>query len=137
MAQQQLARHTASEDASLVELFSQLGSQAGTLVKQEAALMQAELVEKASIAGKNVGYLAVGGFVGYAGLLCILAGVVVILSYVVPLWASALIVGVVLAIASYVMVNSALTEMKKTNWAPQESIESIKEDAEWLKKQVE
>ena len=136
MAQQQLARQTANDDASLVELISQLGEQAGTLVKQEAALMQAELVEKASIAGKNVGFLAVGGFIGYAGLLFILAGVVAILSYVVPLWLSAMIVGTALAIASYLMVSSALGEMKKTNWAPRESIESIKEDAEWLKKQV-
>ena len=136
MAQQQLARQTANDEASLVELISQLGEQAGTLVKQEAALMQAELVEKASIAGKNVGFLAVGGFIGYAGLLFILAGIVAILSYVVPVWLSALIVGGALAVASYLMVTSALAEMKKTNWAPRESIESIKEDAEWLKKQV-
>ncbi len=136
MAQQQLARQPANDEASLVELFSQLGEQAGTLVKQEAALMQAELVEKASIAGKNVGFLAVGGFIGYAGLLFILAGIVVILSYVMPLWLSALIVGGALALASYLMVSSALEKLKGTNWAPRESIESIKEDAEWLKKQV-
>lgn len=136
MAQQQLARQPANDDASLVTLFSQLAEQAGTLVKQEAALMQAEMIEKASIAGKNAGYLAVGGAVGYAGLLFILAAIVVILSYVVPLWAAALVVGAVLAIASYLMVSSALAEMKKTNWAPRESIESIKEDAEWLKNQV-
>ncbi|CAN5580866.1 phage holin family protein [soil metagenome] len=136
MAQQQLARHTANDETSLVELFSQLAEQTGTLVKQEASLIQAELVEKAMIAGKNVGYLAVGGLIGYAGLLFILAGVVVILSYLMPFWASSVIVGAVLAISSYLLATSALTEMKKTNWAPRESIESIKEDAEWLKKQV-
>ncbi len=136
MAQQQIARHTPTDETSLVTLFSQLAEQTGTLVKQEAALMQAELVEKATIAGKNAAYVAGGAFVGYAGLLFILAGIVGILSYIVPLWAAALIVGVILAIASYVMVSSALAEMKKTNWAPSESIESIKEDAEWLKNQV-
>ncbi len=136
MAQQQLARQTANDESSLVELFSQLAEQTGTLVRQEVALLQAELVEKASIAGKNAGYLAAGAFVGYAGLLFIFAGVVIILSYVMPLWTAALIVGAGLAIASYLMVSSALTEIKKTNWAPRESIESIKEDAEWVKNQV-
>jgi hypothetical protein len=36
-----------------------------------------------------------------------------------------------------VLINSALTALRKTQWAPKESIESIKEDAQWLKNQVD
>ena len=133
MAQQQLVR----EQASLGELFSDLAAQTGKLIRQEAALAKSELADKASAAGKDVGLVAAGAFIGYAALLSMVAAVVVLLSYVLPLWASALIVGVVLAIAAYLLVNSGLSHLRRANWAPQETIESIKEDAEWLKKQVD
>ena len=132
MGQQQMVR----EAPSLGDLFSDLTSDTTALVRHEMALAQVELTKKASAVGKNVGFLVVGGAVGYAGLLVILAAVVMILGYVVPMWASALIVGVVVAAVSYFLVTSALAELKKTDLAPRESVESIKEDAKWLKDQV-
>ena len=134
MAQQQMMR----QEASLGELFSDLADKTSTLIRQEAALVQTEMTAKAVSAGKNVGFLAVGGFVGYAAALVLIAALVAGLQALgIPVWASALIVGIVLAIASYVLINSALTALKNTNWAPKESIESIKEDAQWLKNQVD
>ena len=132
MAQQQMVR----EEPSLGDLFSDLTSETTALVRHEMALAQVELTKKASAVGKNVGFLVVGGAVGYAGMLVILAAVVMILGYVVPMWASAVIVGVVVAAVSYFLVTSALAELKKTDLAPRESVESIKEDAKWLKDQV-
>jgi hypothetical protein len=42
----------------------------------------------------------------------------------------------VVGIAAYVMISSALTALKKTNLAPRETVETLKEDAQWLKNQV-
>lgn len=133
MAQQQLVR----EQASLGELFSDLAAQTGKLIRQEAALAKSELADKASAAGKDIGLVAAGAFIGYAGLLSIVAAIIVLVSFIVPLWASALIVGVILAITAYLLVSSGLNHLRSANWAPQETIESIKEDAEWLKKQAD
>jgi uncharacterized membrane protein len=133
MAQQQLVR----EQPSLGDLFSDLAAQTGKLIRQEAALAKSELTDKASAAGKDIGLIAAGAFIGYAGLLAVVAGVVVLLAYAIPLWASALVVGIVLAIVSYFLVSSGMSHIKNANWAPQESIESIKEDAQWLKNQVD
>ncbi len=132
MMQQKMVK----EERSLGDLFSELMSETSSLVRQEVALAQAELTHKATKAGKNIGFLVVGGAVGYAALLIILSGVVVLLANFVPLWASALIVGVGVAVISYVLVSSALTELRKTDPIPHESVESIKEDARWLKDQV-
>lgn len=131
--QQQMVR----EQASLGELFSDLAAQTGKLIRQEAALAKSELTDKATAAGKDIGFVAAGAFLGYAGLLAITAAVIVLLANVIPLWASSLVVGAVLAIISYFLVSSGLDHMKQANWAPQETIESIKEDAEWLKKQAD
>lgn len=124
------------EERSLGELFSELMSETSTLVRQEVALAQVELTNKATKVGKNVGYLVVGGAVGYAAMLILLAAVIAALAYFIPLWASALIVGIVVAVVAFVLINSALSELKKTDLAPNETVESIKEDAKWLKNQV-
>jgi hypothetical protein len=133
MAQQQLVR----EQPSLGELFSDLAAQTGKLIRQEAALAKSELSDKAAAAGKDIGLIAAGAFIGYAGLLAVVAGVIVLLAYAIPLWVSALAVGIVLGIVAYFLVSSGMSHIKNANWAPQESIESIKEDAQWLKNQVD
>ena len=134
MAQQQMMR----QEASLGDLFADLADKTGTLIRQEAALVQTELTSKAVSAGRNIGYLAVGAFVAYTAVLVLVAALVAgLYALNIPVWASALIVGVIFAIVAYVLINSALTALTKTEWAPKESIDSIKEDAKWLKNQVD
>ena len=124
------------DERSLAELFSELAAETGTLVRQEVALAQSEITAKASSVGKNVGFLAIGGAVAYAAVLALLAGVILGLSYFIPAWIAAMAVGAVVGIAAFVLISSALTELKKTNLAPEESVASLKEDAQWLKNQV-
>lgn len=132
MAQQQMQR----EERSIGDLFSELAAETGTLVRQEVALAQAELTRKAATAGKNVGFLAVGGAVAYAALLAIIAGVILALSYFIPPWAAAMLVGGLIGVAAFVLITSALSALKNTDLKPNETVESIKEDAQWLKNQV-
>ena len=134
MAQAQL--QIQKDERSLGELFSELAAETGTLVRQEVALAQSEITAKASSVGKNVGFLAIGGAVAYAAVLALLAGVILGLSYFIPAWIAAMAVGAVVGIAAFVLISSALTELKKTNLAPEESVASLKEDAQWLKNQV-
>ena len=132
MAQQQALK----DNRSVGELIADLANDTGTLIRQEITLAQTELTYKATSIGKDVGFLAVGGVFGMAGLGALVAAAVVGLAYIVPLWLSALIVGVVLSIVAGVIVMSALNKLKETNLKPQETINSLKEDAQWLKEQV-
>ena len=124
------------EERSLGDLFSELATETSTLVRQEVALAQTELTQKATKVGKNVGFLVVGGAVGYAALLAIIAAVIIGLANFIPAWASALIVGAVVGIVAYLLISSALTALKKTDLTPRETVETLKEDAQWLKNQV-
>jgi hypothetical protein len=132
MQQQKMVK----EEPSLGDLFSNLTAETAALVRQEAALAQVELTNKAAAVGKDVGYLVVGGAVGYAALLVLLAAVVMILANVVPMWASALIVAVVVGAVAFFLISSALAALRKIELTPRETVESIKEDAKWLKNQV-
>jgi len=124
------------EERSLGDLFSELAAETGTLVRQEVALAQAEISGKATRVGKQVGYLAVGGAIGYAAMLAIMAGIIIGLSNFLPAWAAALIVGAVVGVVSFFLISSAIERLKNTNLKPEESVESIKEDAQWLKNQL-
>jgi len=133
MAQQQMM---SKEEKSLGDLFSELATETSNLVKQEVSLAQAELTQKAVKVGKNVGFLVVGGAIGYAALLAFIAALIIGLSYLIPAWAAALIVGIVVAIAAAVMIMSALNALKNTGLTPTQTVETIKEDAQWLKDQM-
>ncbi|MEP7149198.1 MAG: phage holin family protein [Acidobacteriota bacterium] len=125
-----------NDERSLGDLFSELAAETGTLVRQEVALAQVEMTAKATRVGKSVGFLAVGGAVGYAALLAIVAGVILGFSYFMPAWIAAMLVGLIIGVAAYFMISAALEELKRTNLTPEKSVESIKEDAQWLKNQV-
>jgi hypothetical protein len=134
------------EERSLGDLFSELATETSTLVRQEVALAQVELTQKATKVGKEVGFLVVGGAIGYAALLVILAAVVIALAqiissvsgwtYVTSAWIASAIVGAVVAGVAYMLVTNAIAKLKNTDLAPRKTIESVKEDAQWIKDQV-
>jgi len=132
MAQQQVAK----DDRSLGDLFTELANETGTLIRGEVALAQSEITHKASKIGKNVGSLAVAGAVAYLGAMAVTAGVILLLALFIPAWISALVVGVVIAGISYFMITTALSKLKDIDPVPTQSIESLKEDAKWLKKEM-
>ncbi len=131
-----MAQQIMKEERSLGVLFSELASDTGTLIRQEVALAQVELTQKATKVGKNVGYLVVGGAVAYAALLALLTALIIGLGTMIGYGFSALLVGVIVAVAAGILIMSALNALKNTDVAPRQTIETIKEDAKWLKDQV-
>lgn len=125
------------DDRSLGELFAELAKDTSTLVRQEVQLAKTEMSQKAANVGKAVGMLAVGGMVIYAGVLAILAAIIILLGGAIDnYWLSALIVGVVVAIIGYVLVQKGRTTLTNANLAPTETIATLKEDAQWTKEQT-
>ena len=126
-----------NDERSLGDLFGDLARDMGTLVGQEVALARTELTEKATQVGKDVAMLAVGGLVAYAGLLAIIARVIVLIAdRGVPLWASALIVGGIVALIGYLLVQRGISALKRQDLTPRQTLESLKEDTQWAKEQV-
>ena len=124
------------DDRTLGELFSELAQETSTLVRQEVNLAKTEMSQKASRVGKDVGFLAAGGVVAYAGLLAILAGMIVLLGQVIPMWLSALLVGLVVAAVGYFLIKKGLDAHKREDVAPRQTMETLKEDGQWIKDQT-
>lgn len=125
-----------TDERSLAELLGDLARDTGLLVRNEVALAKAEMSQKASHIGKQAGIIGAGGALAYAGLLAIVAGIVLMLAQWLPLWGSALLVGIVLAAVGGAIAMSGVNGLKRENLAPEQTIESLKEDVEWAKQQT-
>jgi len=125
------------QERSLGELFSELAGETSTLVRQEVALAKAELTQKAAYVGRNVGLLVVGGAVVFAAFLALMAAAVIGLSNAMPSWAAALVVGVVVGIVGGALVFKAAYALKETDVTPRQTVETLKEDAQWVKEKMQ
>src|ERR1044071_5462470 len=92
------------EERSLGELFAELANETSTLVRQEVELAKTEITQKATQAGRDVGMIGAGGAIAYAGLLAVMAAIIVVLGQFIPLWLSALIVGLVVIGIGYAFI---------------------------------
>jgi uncharacterized membrane protein YqjE len=124
----------APAEPSLGELVTQLTEQTSRLVRSEMQLAQAEMQEKAKNAGVGAGLFGAAGIVALYGAGALIATVILALSLVLPAWAAALIVTVVLfAIAGVVALTGQKRVNRATPPAPQRTIDSVKRDIETVK----
>jgi hypothetical protein len=119
---------------SIGELISQLASQSATLVRDEVALAKREVTEKAASVGADVGVIAIGVAAGFAGTLALSASVIIGLSAYLGAWQAALVVGGALILVAIVLVGVGYKRLKRENLTPTQTIESIEENREWLKR---
>ena len=112
---------------SLPELLGMLTQDIVTLIRQEMVLAKAELSQKASRIGRNVGMLATAGLIGYIGVLAIVVAVILILAQRMPLWASALVVGAIFAAVGGILASKAITALKSENLVPQQTLQTLQE----------
>jgi hypothetical protein len=128
--------HRVADERSLGELFSDLWQETRTLINHEMRLARLEMSQKASQVGKDVTYLAIGGFVAYAGFLAILLAVIVGLSNLIPLWLSALIVGAVVALVGFLLIQKGRSDLQRQDLTPKKTVATMKENVEWARDQM-
>ena len=122
----------ANDERSLGELMSELSRETGTLVRKEIELATTEMTAKVREAGKHVAMASVGGALMHAGLLVVLAALVIGLAQLgVEAWLAATIVAALTLVVGYVLVNKGISALKRTELAPRQTIETLKENARW------
>jgi hypothetical protein len=132
----ELSRRTA-EERSIGELFGELSQDMGLLVRQEAQLAKTEMQTKLSKVTTDLVALAAGGIVALVGGLALTAAVILLLIDPVGLkpWLAALLVGSLMGIAGWVMLQRGLKDLKHTDPTPRRTVETIKDDIQWGKEQ--
>ena len=119
------------------ELLKQLSQETTTLVKQEIDLAKAEMSEKGKQAGVGAGMFGGAGVSGLLALIFLSLAAVAALDTGMRTWLAALIVGVVWAAVAGVLALQGKNKLQQaTPPAPEQAIESTKEDVQWAKTQA-
>jgi hypothetical protein len=104
-----------SDERSLGDLFAELSRETGQLVRKEVELASTELTSKARTAA---------------------AGIVIGLAEIgVPPWLSAVLVALATMLVGYLLVNKGIGQVRRTGVAPTQTIETLKETAQWTTRQ--
>jgi hypothetical protein len=118
----------------LGEVAGELTRDLSLLVRQEMELAKAEMKEKGRVAAPGLGMIGGAGVTGLMAAGALTAFLILTLSIFLPEWSSALIVGAVLAAATYVLVKQGKERVEKAGSpVPEQTIETVKEDVEWAK----
>jgi Flp pilus assembly protein TadB len=120
-------------DASIGELMSNLSTQTSRLVRDEMKLAQKELQQSVKHAGIGAGLISVAGLFAVLGLATVIAAAVAALALVLPVWAAAVIVAVVLFIAAGIAALLSRKQAEEIAPPVAESADSVKADIKEVK----
>lgn len=124
------------QERTVTSLFGDLARHTSLLFRQELALAKAEMAEKGRELGRGAAIVAAGGLIAFAGILALVGAAVAGLSLVVPVWAAALIVGVIVTAIGGILAYVGRSSLAPGNLVPHRTIRTLKEDSEWAKDQV-
>jgi uncharacterized membrane protein YqjE len=124
-------------EATTGELVTRLSGQISELVRGELALTKAELTQKAKRAGIGGGLLGAAGVLALYGFGALVITVIALLALVLPVWASALIVAVVIFIVAGILGLLGKNQIQRaTPPVPENTVESVKRDVATVQERI-
>jgi hypothetical protein len=126
-----------TDPRSLGDMFADLTRDTRTLIQQEIQLAKTELSQNASRMTASLTLIVAGGLIAYGGLLAIVAAAVFgLIAIGLAAWAAALLGGLVIAGIGYALLRVGLAAFHPRDLTPRQTIETLKEDARWLRTQT-
>jgi MFS family permease len=124
-------------NVSTGELVRRLSAQLSELFRRELELARSELTAKGKRAGAGAGLAGAGGVVALLGAGALVASAVAGLATVLPVWLSALIVGVVLLIVAGVLALAGRARLRKAAPpVPEEAVRGVQSDVSAVRNAV-
>ena len=131
-----IAMTTGQAEPSLGQLLTELTGDMSTLVRQELEIAKTETMQKVSGATRSVIMMVAGGLLAYAGLIALVIAAAIALGSLMPYWLSSLIVGLVVVAIGAVLIISGRSRLTNISLVPQNTVETLKQDARWEKEQI-
>lgn len=123
-----------AESSSLGEIVGKLTSDFTDLMRAEIALAKVEVKEEAAAAGKGAGMLAGAGVAGHFLLLFASLALMFLLDVWLPIGWAAFVVALLWGAVAAVLAASGKKNLKKATTDPMhDTVQTLKEDAQWAK----
>lgn len=124
-------------ESSLGELFRRLTTDTSELVRQEVSLAKAEMRQVGATLAQDGAKIGAALVLALAGGLALTAFLVIALGALFDnYWLSALLVGVVFLGIGGLLAKNAVDDVKRRGLKPEQTIDSLREDAQWAKQEV-
>jgi uncharacterized membrane protein YqjE len=124
-------------EPSLGELFKRLTTDTGELVRQEVSLAKAELKQAGATVARDGTKIGIALGLALAGVLALTAFLIVGLGDLFDnYWLAALIVGALFLVVGGLMARNAVNDIKRRGLQPTETIETLREDTAWAKREA-
>jgi uncharacterized membrane protein YqjE len=121
---------------SISDVLQDIVANVQTIIRSEVRLAKTEITEEATKAGRAATVLVAGAVAGLFTVWLLLLTIVFSLATVIPMWSAALLVLVIMAIITAVLLSVGRKRMKTVHAKPEKTIESVKENVEWVKSQA-
>jgi hypothetical protein len=122
-----------SDDQSIGSLIAEVADDVSRLFRQEVELAKAEIKTEATKAGKAAGMLGGAGLAGYMVILFLSLALMFGLAAIMPIGWAAVIVAVLWGAVGAVLYTIGRKRMRDVSPVPQQTVETLKEDAQWLR----
>ena len=122
-----------TEHKSFGELFSALVGHSAALLRDEIALAKQEMHEKVKILQSGLIAIVTGTIIVQVAFIALCTAAVIRLAAFIGFEMSALIIGTGLALIGGVVALSGLRELRQMNFKPEKTLQTLKENKEWLK----
>jgi uncharacterized membrane protein YqjE len=126
-------QHEHIEETSVGEIIANISNDLSQLFRQEIELAKAELREEAGKTGKAAGMLGGAGFAGYLAVVLLSFAAVFGLANIMDAGWAALIIAAVWAVIGAVLYANGRKKLKTVDPMPRRTVDTLKEDAQWLK----
>ncbi|HZR12381.1 MAG TPA: phage holin family protein [Acidimicrobiia bacterium] len=120
------------DEASLGELFSEMTSDLGLLVRKEIELAKTETKEELTRAGRGAAMFGAAAVAGMLALLLVSFAAAWGLAVVIPTGWAFLVIGVIYGVVAAVVALRGRDQMKRVG-APEQTIQTLKEDVQWAR----
>ena len=119
---------------SFGDLLSRLATASAGLVRDEIALAKQEIREKIKSLRTGVVLSAIAALLGIIALVTLDAALVIGIGKWIGFGWSALATGIATAVVAGIFAGLGISRFRNTSLMPEETIRSLKEDREWLRK---
>lgn len=133
-----------ADDRSLGSLIRELGDEGSRLIREEVQLAKTELREKIEVYERNTVKMVVGGVLLLGAFFVLLVavnrGLTVLLGEFmateVAVWLAPLILALVAGATGWSMTSGAQSEMKREGLTPNQTMQTLREEKDWVQRQV-
>jgi uncharacterized membrane protein YqjE len=122
-----------AEERSVSDVLQDIVRNLQDMVRSEIRLAKVEIREEARRAISSGIWIAVGTVGAVSAWIFLLWTLAYALATRMPMWAATLVVAVVMAAAAAVLIMGGIRKAKRIQPIPERTVESVKENLEWMK----